>query len=315
MPQYLSIDPNAGSPYGQYSNDFTPRNPDGSPVTAIDRNVLETAGNRGTTQPTNDTFSNPNQMPGPVSYGGSGAIGTVAGQPPQSSGAIGAVAGQIPNPAPLYNASGPTVSVTAPTGSNGMQTQIPGYPNAATGQSGGGTQPSITGTTTDPAQITAWLQWQAQQPGADPILQTPDGINYYLGKIQQTGGLNPSNTGYWQNKSTLAANGGAVGAPEGGGTIGGFGNYTLPTGNDVLNMPGYQFAYDQGQKAVQTSAASKGNLLSGGTLKALDQFGTGTALQGYGQLANLGMQANALNFGQNSTIAGLGYNATNSSYS
>lgn len=299
MPQYVSTDPSAGSPYGQYSNDFTPRNPDGSPVTAIDRGTIETAGNRGTTQPTNETFSNPNQMP------------------------LGAV----------YNASGPTATLTAPTGNTGTQTQIPGYPNAATGQSGGGTQPSITGQTTDPAQITAWLQWQAQQPGADPILQTPDGINYYLQKIQQTGGLSPSNTSYWQNKSTLASNGGAVGAGGGNpGTGGGFGNfqggapYTLPTEAEAKAMPGYQFAFDQGQQAVQTGAAAHGNLLTGGTQKALVNYGTGSALQGYQTLAQLGLQANnqnynqALqtnmnNFNQNSTIAGLGYNATNSSYS
>lgn len=307
MPQYLSTDPSAGTPYGQYSNDFTPRNADGSPITAIDRRPYETGvGTRANGQPTSQPYGGP-----------------TANQPSMAQ-------GQMAGP---MSYSGPTVSVNAPTDGTHTQVQIPGYGAASGASTAGGSQPSITGPTTDPAQITAWLHWQAQQPGADPILQTPDGINYYLQKIQQTGGLSPSNTSYWQNKSTLASNGGAVGAGGGNpGTGGGFGNfqggapYTLPTEAEAMAMPGYQFAFDQGQKAVQTGAAAHGNLLGGGTEKALINYGTGSALQGYSTLANLGLAANnqnynqalatnQTNFGQNSTIAGLGYNATNSSYS
>lgn len=45
--------------------------------------------------------------------------------------------------------------------------------------------------------------------------------------------------------------------------------------------PGYRFALDQGQNAISNNAASRGLLLSGGTLKALQQFGTGLADQTY----------------------------------
>jgi hypothetical protein len=45
--------------------------------------------------------------------------------------------------------------------------------------------------------------------------------------------------------------------------------------------PGYQFAFGEGQRAVQSSAAAKGTLLTGGTLKALAQYGTGVADQTY----------------------------------
>ncbi len=45
--------------------------------------------------------------------------------------------------------------------------------------------------------------------------------------------------------------------------------------------PGYQFAFDEGQRAVQSSAAAKGTLLTGGTLKELARYGTGVADQTY----------------------------------
>lgn len=49
------------------------------------------------------------------------------------------------------------------------------------------------------------------------------------------------------------------------------------------DAPGYQFAFNQGQNAVQTSAAAGGRLFSGGTLKALTKFGQGIADQSFGQ--------------------------------
>lgn len=93
-------------------------------------------------------------------------------------------------------------------------------------QSGGGGQssgassgpPQIQGVSHDPATVQQFLQWQAQQPGSDPILQTPEGINYYTTQIlSKPDGLSNQNMGYWQNKSTLGSYGGAVGVPEGGG--------------------------------------------------------------------------------------------------
>ena len=65
--------------------------------------------------------------------------------------------------------------------------------------------------------------------------------------------------------------------------------------------PGYQFAFDEGQRAVQGSAAAKGGLLSGGAMRALNRFGTGIADQQYGSyldrfrdLANMGQNSAAL---------------------
>lgn len=47
--------------------------------------------------------------------------------------------------------------------------------------------------------------------------------------------------------------------------------------------PGYQFSFDEGQRAVQGSAAARSSTLSGGTLKALTDYGIGRGNQAYGQ--------------------------------
>lgn len=42
---------------------------------------------------------------------------------------------------------------------------------------------------------------------------------------------------------------------------------------DFVKDPGYQFRLDEGRKALEGSAAARGTMLSGGTLKALTQYG------------------------------------------
>lgn len=46
--------------------------------------------------------------------------------------------------------------------------------------------------------------------------------------------------------------------------------------------PGYQFMLDQGQAAIDGSAAARGNVFSGATLKAQQAYGQGLANQEYG---------------------------------
>lgn len=48
---------------------------------------------------------------------------------------------------------------------------------------------------------------------------------------------------------------------------------------DIENTPGYQFARDQGIKALDASAASRGMLRSGNQEQAVQQYGTGLAQQ------------------------------------
>lgn len=65
--------------------------------------------------------------------------------------------------------------------------------------------------------------------------------------------------------------------------------------------PGYQFSFDQGQQAIDRSAAARGILNSGATAKALDRFGTGLADQQYSNY-----------FARLQSLAGVGQTATNS---
>lgn len=67
-----------------------------------------------------------------------------------------------------------------------------------------------------------------------------------------------------------------------------------PGGNGQVNpnffrqSPGYNFQFQQGMNAIQNSAANRGGVTSGNTLKALNQFGQGVADQSFQQyLANL----------------------------
>lgn len=78
---------------------------------------------------------------------------------------------------------------------------------------------------------------------------------------------------------------------------------------NLQNTPGYQFAFNQGQTALDRSAASRGLLLSGGQLKDTTNYGQGMADQLYqntiGNLTNYSQnqQSNLYN------LANLGENA------
>lgn len=99
--------------------------------------------------------------------------------------------------------------------------------------------------------------------------------------------------------------------------------FTAPTAQQVADTPGYQFAKEEGMNGIQQSAASQGNLLTGGTMKGLESYGTGLANQYYQQAYNnaLDQYMNNYNiFNQNQAnqynrlmgATGLGLNATNS---
>lgn len=51
--------------------------------------------------------------------------------------------------------------------------------------------------------------------------------------------------------------------------------------SDLQNDPGYQFQMKQGLNALQNSAAARGNLNSGATLKAITQYGQNYAQNAY----------------------------------
>jgi hypothetical protein len=103
--------------------------------------------------------------------------------------------------------------------------------------------------------------------------------------------------------------------------IAGLGNLSSNPSSALQADPGYQFRLDQGMQALQRSAAARGGLLSGGTLKGLTDYSQGQASQEFGNawnrqagLAQMGQQAagsltnvgNAAMGQQNNDITGVG---------
>lgn len=76
-------------------------------------------------------------------------------------------------------------------------------------------------------------------------------------------------------------------------------NNLLANPSSVTQTPGYQFALQQGNEAINRSAAAKGMLNSGNVLAELAKYGQGMASQGYQQqLNNLqGLMQGAQQFG------------------
>src|SRR5579859_5947605 len=66
--------------------------------------------------------------------------------------------------------------------------------------------------------------------------------------------------------------------------------FQAPTAAQAQATPGYQFAQQQGQNAIQNSAAARGGLLSTGTMKTLDQYSQGLADQTYSDTYNRALQ-------------------------
>ncbi|MEY4387881.1 MAG: hypothetical protein RLY20_3164 [Verrucomicrobiota bacterium] len=65
-----------------------------------------------------------------------------------------------------------------------------------------------------------------------------------------------------------------------------FEDFAAPTMQEAESDPGYAFSRDQGRKALETSAAARGILRSGGTLKDILEYGNKFAEQNYGNVFN-----------------------------
>lgn len=89
--------------------------------------------------------------------------------------------------------------------------------------------------------------------------------------------------------AVYAAGAGGLGAtwnPAGGAGSGGIGGTLIDpwtqafharSPEEIANDPAYKFQLAQGLQGIERGAAAKGTLLTGGTLKALDQYGQGLA--------------------------------------
>ena len=78
-------------------------------------------------------------------------------------------------------------------------------------------------------------------------------------------------------------------------TAAGYGSYAQPFSMaDYQADPGYAFRVQEGQRALESSAAARGGLLSGGTGKALTRYGQEAGSQEYGNAYNRFLQQRQL---------------------
>lgn len=101
------------------------------------------------------------------------------------------------------------------------------------------------------------------------------------------------------------------------------GSFSAPTAAEAAQDPGYAFRVSEGLKGIDRGAASRGGILTGGTLKAEQQFGQDMASQEYGNVYNRRFNEYLQKYGEfnnNQTndfnryasIAGVGQQAANS---
>lgn len=72
--------------------------------------------------------------------------------------------------------------------------------------------------------------------------------------------------------------------------------FSAPTLAQAENDPGYQFQLQQGQQAIQNSAAARGQLLDPNTQRALLDFGQNSARTDYGNVYNRALQTYGTNY-------------------
>ena len=98
--------------------------------------------------------------------------------------------------------------------------------------------------------------------------------------------------------------------------------FTAPTNVTEQNDPGYQFRLQQGEAALQNSAAARGNLLTGGTAKSVNNYAQDYASNEYSNVYNRALgqyqqnynqfqQAQNNMFNREGAIAGVGQTAAN----
>lgn len=80
---------------------------------------------------------------------------------------------------------------------------------------------------------------------------------------------------------------------------------------DFQKDPGYEFRLNQGLDAVQGSRAARGSMMSGATLKALQDYGSDYASSEFGKAYDRFNNDRTQRFNRLATIAGIGQTATN----
>src|SRR5271166_1154290 len=135
-------------------------------------------------------------------------------------------------------------------------------------------------------QATGYINQQlgATQQEQQPYYQSGTGalanLNYLLGN-GNTGSYSTGNGGTAPLSSLVNPSLGSAGS-----LLQGYGQFQAPTAAQAEAQPGYQFQLQQGENALQNSAAARGTLLSGGTAAGIEQYGQQAATQDYSNVYN-----------------------------
>jgi hypothetical protein len=158
-----------------------------------------------------------------------------------------------------------------------------------------------------------------------PQMNLPGGAGSPFGTNGQSSTGGTSGTGLTPNAASgsgITPSPGNTGLGQGQLEQGWNQTFQAPTGVTEANDPGYQFRLQQGAKALNLGAAASGNLLTGGTANALQQYGQNfgsneyqnvynRALEGYGTNFNT-FEANQANqYNRLASVAGVGQTAAN----
>jgi hypothetical protein len=92
----------------------------------------------------------------------------------------------------------------------------------------------------------------------------------------------------------------------------GYGSLARPFGQqDFEQDPGYAFRQAEGMRALERSAAARGGLMSGNTMKGIQRFGQDLASQEYGNAFNRFQIERAARLNPLQSLMGAGQSATN----
>lgn len=157
------------------------------------------------------------------------------------------------------------------------------------------------------AQPLSYDEWLLQF-GGGPLPAAPPaggGIGGAMDRAVYASRLSESQAAYNKYKTQFERDRAASGAV-------GYGDFTRDFSNeDFYTDPGYQFRLDEGGRAVDRSAAARGGLLSGRTLKELTRFGQGVASDEYGAAYARFNNNRTQRFNRLASVAGIGQTATN----
>jgi hypothetical protein len=136
------------------------------------------------------------------------------------------------------------------------------------------------------------------------------GINIDYAIVGKDGKVNFSGTPPIGNQFGAGSPGSAP--PPGAANDPNFGSLMRDFGSsDFQQDPGYQFRLAEGQKALERSAAAKGGLYSGATLKDLTNYNQGSASQEFGNAYNRFQTNRATKYNQLASLAGMGQVSAN----